>query len=154
MFCVIILNLSHTYRLKREKVESLLESYTYYKKLLLLVLAYGGTYGAFSVFPQPRVWRIGEFIGTVLFSPLQILIASFLFIASFLAYSLFVQDLIRLLFLPRVNEKKRREWILFVCLASLSVIHLVVVTNWIFSLPVIILALLYGIMDVNLTEIK
>ncbi|MDV2884291.1 hypothetical protein RYX45_03810 [Alkalihalophilus pseudofirmus] len=129
-----------------------MDPYFIFKKCLLLLTAYGGILTAFKLFPHPRGFGLGELIGAVLFSPFQMLAASFAFVAGFLAYSLFVQDLLKTLFqMPRysVNHNIR---ILFLVLAFLSIAHLMY-TSWVPALCALILASLYGIMDVNLQKV-
>ncbi|MDV2683427.1 hypothetical protein RYX56_03460 [Alkalihalophilus lindianensis] len=128
-----------------------MDVYAVYKKTLLLIIAYGGTLASFSLFPSPRGWGLGEFIGALLFSPLQVLAASFCFVAGFLGYSIFVQDLIRLVYQTHINPLVLKERVLFLLVALLSILHLLF-TNWLATFPILILASLYGIMDADLNS--
>ncbi len=116
-----------------------------YKRMLLLLAAYGGALAAMNLFPDVPIWSVSAFLGEVLFSPFKLLIAVLLFTLGFLSYSLFVRDFFIILqpthFLPF-----KRVRLLFVIVAFVSWFHLITVSVKL-ALLVLLLALWYGIMD-------
>ncbi|WP_332630054.1 hypothetical protein [Halalkalibacter flavus] len=119
-----------------------------YKRFLLLIAAYGGVLVALSLFPRVPVWSLSSFLGEVLFSPLKLLFAVFLFIVGFLAYSLFVRDVI-IIWKTSYSVPFHIPRMFFVVAAFLTWIHLFFY-NGIAAFIVLGLALWYGIMDVGL----
>jgi hypothetical protein len=118
-----------------------------YKRVLLLLAAYGSVLGSLTLFPSSPIWSLPSFIGEVIFSPFKLLLAVFLFVLGFLAYSLFVRDIVRI-WNPKYAVSLRAPRLLFIILASLTWIHLFV-TNWRVALFALALASWYGIMDVE-----
>jgi hypothetical protein len=118
-----------------------------YKRVLLLLAAYGGVLGSLTMFPSSPIWSLSSFIGEVIFSPFKLLLAVFLFVFGFLAYSLFVRDIV-MIWNPKYIVSLRTPRLLFVILASLTLIHLFI-TNWLVALITLVLASWYGIMDVE-----
>ncbi|WP_332693442.1 hypothetical protein [Halalkalibacter lacteus] len=118
-----------------------------YKRVWLLLAAYGGILGSLTMFPNSPIWSLSSFIGEVIFSPFKLLLAVFLFVVGFLAYSLFVRDIIRI-WNPDYKVSLRTPRLLFVIMASLSWFHLLI-TNWRVALFALVLASWYGIMDVK-----
>ena len=119
--------------------------YFIYRKCLLLLVAYGGVTATSLIFPKPLAWTLSNLIGEFIFSPYKLLGASLTFIVGFLGYSLFVQDAFRYMY----EIKRDKVSLLFIFLAGLSWIHLVM-KGWVIALLTLVLALFYGIMDVNL----
>ncbi|MFC0559845.1 hypothetical protein [Halalkalibacter alkalisediminis] len=126
-------------------------AYWIYKKVLLLLAAYVGILSSVTMIPNPSPWSISSFIGEILFSPLKLLIAVFLFVVGFLSYSLFVRDLVKV-YRPRIHDYTLRiPRLFFVLLAILSWLHLLS-QGGMLALIGLALALWYGIMDVNLEK--
>lgn len=119
----------------------------------LLLAGYGGLLAAAVSFPHSHPWSVSLVLGQLIFSPIKLLVAAFMFSIGFLAYSLFVQDLCKILFLEkngRPGESHVR--LAFVLVAGVSLIHLFF-HHWIVALLGGVFALFYGIMDVDLPTI-
>ncbi|WP_227936156.1 hypothetical protein [Alkalihalobacillus deserti] len=126
-------------------------SYWVYKRVLLLLIAYGGILFSVSMLPNPSPWSISSFIGEVLFSPLKLLIAVLLFVIGFLCYSLVVRDIVKI-WSPRFyNLSLRTPRLLLAFTAILSWVHLLSKVGMLAWIG-LVLALWYGIMDVNLEK--
>jgi hypothetical protein len=120
-------------------------AYFLYGRCLLLIAAYGGVSAAIGLFSVPDKWSISQLIGEFLFSPYKLLAAATAFTIGFLAYSRFVQDVLRFQHYTTLNRIR----FLLIILACLSWIHLFT-KSWFVALLALILALSYGIMDVDL----
>lgn len=121
-------------------------AYWVYKRFILLTVAYGGVLVSISFIPKPSPWSISSFIGEVLFSPLKLLVAILLFVIGFLAYSLFVRDVVRICNPRYYHISFKTTRLFFVFIVILSWIHLLI-TGGMLALLGLVLALWYGIMD-------
>ncbi|KHF40371.1 hypothetical protein [Halalkalibacter okhensis] len=119
-----------------------------YKRVLLLLIAYGGVLVSLSLFPNVPIWAVSSFLGEILFSPFKLLVAIILFISGFLAYSLFVRDVV-IIWKTSYSVPFHMPRMFFVIAACLSWIHLFLY-NGIGAFIVLGLALWYGIMDVGI----
>lgn len=119
-----------------------------YMRVLLLLVAYGGVLVAAQLFPVSPIWSFSSFVGEVLFSPFKLLAAVVLFVVGFLAYSLFVRDIVRLCIPHFSFISMRLPRMFFACAALLSLIHLFMKSGGV-ALVALMLAVWYGIMDVG-----
>ncbi|MDT8860047.1 hypothetical protein N0O92_07355 [Alkalihalobacillus sp. MEB130] len=118
-----------------------------YKRFLLLLLAYGGVLTAMNLFPKVPVWAFSSFLGEVIFSPLKLLIAIILFVIGFLAYSLFVRDVV-IMWKTNYSVPFHNPRLISIIIACVSWIHLFIISRM-YAFVVLALALWYGIKDVR-----
>jgi len=121
------------------------------KWLVILVGGFVSVLLSYQIFPKLPEVSLSFFIAELLFEPFKLLVSVLFFIIGFLAHAYIIRKV-----LAKVQVERKAitplEW-LFIVGIGISYLILIIVHSWL-VLAALVLAVLYGTMDVDLERKK
>ncbi|MBU8907206.1 hypothetical protein [Desertibacillus haloalkaliphilus] len=124
----------------------------YQRKLLYLVLGFGGIYLSMDIFPMPAEMTSSHIIATLVFEPFQLLGAVICFIIGFLSFArLFQSSFEHLVHCYNSNHPLQPIELFALGMTLISFFVFFLINVWV-AILALITALFYGIMDADFNE--